>query len=228
MDALDAKISQWLRITRQARGWGLRQASVNSWVTTSVLSRIENGSTAATIQTLVRLCHGFDITAEAFAAEIGLGEIPFDGVKEQVSILEAGRHLQAIRKHHQQTLDELAQLLRFCKNTLIRIENGKINTLRFSHIVELERQYPGENILTTFWAVYNSKIKPYFVVYERPSGICTWSAEAYDPDHLIRGLLRQYPDILQITSMEVDTWPEKPNRPLKVARYNLWIQEKKA
>jgi len=228
MDALDTRISQWLRDTRRAKGWDLRRLYANSWTPISVLSQIEREDKAATMQTVVRLCHGFEIAPATFVAEIGLGEIAFENLPKKVSLLDAGRLLRSVRKRHRvpQTAFELTANLQ--RNVLGRIEAGKLDRLSFTCIAKLEQQFPGENILPMFWAAYNTRIQPYFVVYERPSGICTWSAEADDPDHLIRGLLRQHSDILQITSMEVDTWPNEPNQPLKVTRYNLWIQERKA
>ena len=66
----------------------------------------------------------------------------------------------------------------------------------------------------------------YYVVYERPSGTCTWREDAEDPDQFILDLLARRKDILKFTEMqlEVDEWPAQPNQQLRVEKYNRWIR----
>jgi transcriptional regulator with XRE-family HTH domain len=75
MDETSQKIGVWLKNVRQYRGVTLPQLAYLTGLSHAQLSRIETGSSAVTLFTLVRIFHAFSYTFTAIYDDLGLGRL---------------------------------------------------------------------------------------------------------------------------------------------------------
>ena len=74
-DEVEAKLIQWLHETRQSKGLDIGELSKLCGLATSMISRIENGVSAVTFNTVVRLCFGLGIDSRSFSEQLTISRI---------------------------------------------------------------------------------------------------------------------------------------------------------
>ena len=77
MDEIEIRFGQWLRETRESKNLDLRTLSKLSGITTSIISRIENGLSAVTFNTVVGLCFGLAVTPKTLLEKLAVVSINF-------------------------------------------------------------------------------------------------------------------------------------------------------
>jgi transcriptional regulator with XRE-family HTH domain len=156
MDEIEQRLAKLFRNTRKAQGLDIRELSKRSGLSLGLISRIERELGSPTIQTVIKLCKGFDISAQVFTDELGLYEMNFD-IPLVATLSDAGKYLRSIRKSKGKTQLALQAEVGISRNIQARIENGNMSRIYFSYLVKLDQALSGSGILPVFWAVYSRR-----------------------------------------------------------------------